>query len=109
MTFRRLELDAIRGVAALAVVMHHCLLVLDFGPETKSKYWLLWETPLRALFAGNEAVTMFFILSGYVLTIPFIQTNQKYANFIIKRIFRIYPAYLLAVTITFLAQWIIKS
>lgn len=61
---RRLtELDALRGLAALMVVVHHDLFasrVLDGS--------LLRQTPLRGLDAGRPFVLLFFVLSGFVLS-----------------------------------------
>ncbi|MDQ1078671.1 acyltransferase [Pseudoroseomonas cervicalis] len=63
---RLVELDSLRGIAALIVVLHHVWLTLPDLPR-----WLVWavaETPLRPLATGRQAVVFFFVLSGYVLT-----------------------------------------
>lgn len=71
-------LDGLRGVAACVVVMHHFFLA--FFPAIHSglpKYahadWDLWvsRNPLDLLFAGNFAVAVFFVLSGFVLSYRF--------------------------------------
>jgi peptidoglycan/LPS O-acetylase OafA/YrhL len=96
-------LDSLRGVAALIVVIYHCLLVIPafeaplFG-YGKSIYaapdlWtgLVTLVPLRILWAGREAVIFFFVLSGFVLTLPFIgERPPRYASFVVKRFFRLY-------------------
>jgi peptidoglycan/LPS O-acetylase OafA/YrhL len=47
--------------------------------------------------AGREAVILFFILSGFVLSIPAINSRaQTYPVFITRRIFRIYFPYIVA-------------
>ncbi len=64
---RRLsELDALRGLAAVVVLLHHSLLSGDFlaGPLGR---WLA-ATPLQPLQSGRPAVMFFFMLSGFVLT-----------------------------------------
>lgn len=76
---RRLRsLDGLRGVAALVVVFHHALMVVPqlamvhLGPvlpEPGSPAWWIVGTPLRVVWAGQEAVLVFFMLSGYVLTV----------------------------------------
>jgi peptidoglycan/LPS O-acetylase OafA/YrhL len=64
---RRLrELDALRGIAALYVLLHHNLIAA--GPVTGWVADVLDMTPLRGLTNGRPAVLFFFVLSGYVLT-----------------------------------------
>lgn len=69
-------LDGLRGVAALVVVVHHSLLTMS---GFAAVYWGLpfptfvapfAYTPLHVLWAGGEAVLVFFVLSGVVLTLP---------------------------------------
>ncbi|WP_149539057.1 acyltransferase family protein [Siccirubricoccus phaeus] len=63
---RLIELDSLRGLAALIVVLHHAYLSLPWVPD-----WLRWAleaTPLRPIATGRPAVLFFFVLSGYVLT-----------------------------------------
>ncbi|HET8602300.1 MAG TPA: acyltransferase [Marmoricola sp.] len=70
------SLDGLRGVAATVVVCHHVLLVVPAVAATViaspgdigTVVWWLDRTPLRILWAGQEAVLLFFVLSGYVLT-----------------------------------------
>jgi peptidoglycan/LPS O-acetylase OafA/YrhL len=87
------ELDALRGLAAAIVVFSHFFqLVLPLGRHTISNFVLHWS-PLRIFFAGHEAVILFFLLSGFVLTLGFMNQQQPYASFITKRVFRIYAPY----------------
>lgn len=60
------ELDALRGLAAVAVLWHHSLLFAGFliGPFGQ---WLS-ATPLQPIRTGRPAVIFFFMLSGFVLT-----------------------------------------
>ena len=58
----RLEpLDSLRGLAALTVLSLHVLLLM---PDQGG--WL-WRAPF---YNGHEAVLLFFVLSGFVLYLP---------------------------------------
>lgn len=60
------ELDSLRGVAALAVLLHHNLVAA--GKLTGPVGSALAESPLLVLLTGRQAVMFFFVLSGFVLT-----------------------------------------
>jgi len=92
---RFVELDALRGVAALVVVLHH------FNHMRLGKYAAtLWPRLLYPLIAGHEGVILFFALSGFVLALPYFKgTNLPYNIFLIRRITRIYFPYLAALVL----------
>ncbi|MFC3124710.1 acyltransferase family protein [Pseudoroseomonas globiformis] len=72
---RLIELDSLRGIAALVVVLHHAWLSLSEQPS-----WLVWlfsDTPLRPIGMGRQAVIFFFVLSGYVLTLALLRQERK--------------------------------
>lgn len=46
---------------------------------------------------------LFFVLSGFVLSLPFLKSAVPYTSFTIKRIIRIYFPYLVAITVAILA------
>jgi peptidoglycan/LPS O-acetylase OafA/YrhL len=81
---RFIALEGVRGLAAILVVIHHFLFafypVLILGPGGLQH--TLFEdnihgTPVALLFAGTFAVAIFFVLSGFVLTIGFFQTKNE--------------------------------
>jgi peptidoglycan/LPS O-acetylase OafA/YrhL len=67
-----IPLEAIRGVAALVVVVWH--VCLGFFPQSISS----WQaTPLFVFMNGNAAVQLFFVLSGYVLTRRYFESGDN--------------------------------
>lgn len=87
---RLVELDALRGLAALAVVAFH---YLDRYPR------LTGGEPLPGLWPGQYGVNLFFIISGFVI----LMTLERCAtplDFVITRGARLYPAYWAAVLCT---------
>jgi peptidoglycan/LPS O-acetylase OafA/YrhL len=87
----------LRGLASIAVLL--CHLYLIFNPTRLSN--LLFEYgPLRVTIGGGEAVILFFILSGFVLSLPFYSNNKfNYGQYLTRRICRIYIPYLVSVTL----------
>ena len=73
---RLVALDALRGVAAGIVLVHHVSMTApgisaayqsSVGVHTGSAGWWSTLTPLKLLVAGPEFVLVFFVLSGFVL------------------------------------------
>ena len=96
----RLEpLDALRGVAAFAVSLGHLTILLSGAGAVI--FAIGDKTPLAAFWRGNSAVLFFFMLSGFVLAIPFFKRPVSPTSFIVKRILRIYPAYWAACLLAF--------
>ena len=74
-----IELEALRGVAAVMVVLHHFLLVVAprlHGRQFPDDPIALVRTPLYALVNGTAAVSIFFVLSGFVLTFGAMQKRD---------------------------------
>ena len=94
------SLDGLRGVAAAAVVLHHCFLTsatiadpwLASKPGNAGALVVLLEfTPLHAFWAGTEAVFVFFVLSGLVLTLPSAQGRSvDWTAYYARRLIRLY-------------------
>lgn len=100
---RYVELDALRGVAALVVFVYHCIFLMSAGPA-----WLMWltKTPIGLLLFGqHQPVILFFVLSGFVLFLPYKRPGRHapYAVFVVKRFCRLYVPYLGALPFVILA------
>ncbi|MDQ3632467.1 MAG: acyltransferase [Actinomycetota bacterium] len=97
-----------RGIAAFSVLLHHSALAFpviydDTRADGLTTVNALKYTPLHAFFAGNPAVIVFFVLSGLVLAIPFVEgRGNGYRAFIVKRVCRLWPPYAVAVAAAFL-------
>jgi peptidoglycan/LPS O-acetylase OafA/YrhL len=102
---RMSELDSIRGIAAFIVLLHHLMLgflpVIHGGIRNLENNSSLINTPVFFIINGTAAVTLFFTLSGYVLTKNFWHTDKSTAPAIIKR----YPRLALLCLISTLAAY----
>ena len=97
---RFFELDALRGLAALCVVVHHFRLAFQVGRTTLTVPHLL----LFPFLAGPQSVMLFFVLSGFVLSIPLFSTRPfSYRKYLVRRFCRIYLPFLAALLISWVA------
>lgn len=81
------ELESLRGLMALWVVVHHILPTagIDSGA---------WRGPLRLLGQGGYAVEVFILLSGFVIFLLLDRAREPFVTFIGRRALRLFPAYL---------------
>jgi peptidoglycan/LPS O-acetylase OafA/YrhL len=93
------ELDGLRGLAILWVVLYHCHPRLV---GTWIYYASLW---------GWAGVILFFALSGFLITSILLTTRDKphyFHNFHARRALRIWPVYILLLVVVYLnAPWFI--
>lgn len=88
---RYTALDGLRGIAAFAVLLHHAHPI--FGRDPAPNAYL--------------AVDLFFALSGFVIANAYekkLQEGLSWSYFLISRIVRLYPLYLLGVGIGIFAE-----
>ncbi|WP_158824252.1 acyltransferase [Granulicella sp. S156] len=98
---RLFELDALRGLAAVTVVTHHFRYAFDFTPTPW--YWLPFD-------AGRQAVVLFFVLSGYVLSMPYWRGRQAhYVEYLLRRFCRIYLPFAAAATLSIAGAWLFRG
>jgi peptidoglycan/LPS O-acetylase OafA/YrhL len=85
-------LDALRGLAAMAVVVYHYAhrgpdLYPELGQVIKLTWW------------GQYGVHLFFVISGFVIFMTLGRATPR--AFLVTRFIRLYPLYWLAVILTF--------
>lgn len=95
------ELESWRGWAILLVVLFHYLGIIAGGSADAFGKPVLW---MKWIAAGNTGVTLFFVLSGFLLVRPFIAALRRNSpldvkNFIYARILRVVPLYYVAVLV----------
>jgi peptidoglycan/LPS O-acetylase OafA/YrhL len=93
-------LDGLRGLAAFVVLLHH--FILAFYPRfqfTEPIYF----TPFNLFYNGGFSVSIFFVLSGYVLSYKFFQSKDLniLAASATKRYFRLLLPVLGSVTLAY--------
>ncbi len=79
------ELDALRGISALIVVLFHL---------TKS-----WDAAKYGFQYGWVGVELFFIISGFVIFMS-LEKCASWQEFLVRRFSRLFPAYWVGVTLT---------
>lgn len=100
------ELDSLRGLAAVLVVVYHWTHLWPDSAYPRMFHLLLILTPLQLLVNGHASVVLFFILSGFVLSLPQVRGRKvEYPTYLVKRICRIYLPYFVALVIAVAACW----
>jgi peptidoglycan/LPS O-acetylase OafA/YrhL len=93
------ELQGLRGLAVLAVIVYHCHPRLE---GTWIHYASLW---------GWAGVNLFFVLSGFLITSILLEAREKpryFRNFYARRALRIWPVYVLVLAAVYLqAPWFV--
>ena len=93
------ELQGLRGLAVLAVVIYHC------HPRLQGT-WLYYPS-----LWGWAGVNLFFVLSGFLITSILLEARDKphyFRNFYARRALRIWPVYLLVLAICYAnAPWFV--
>ena len=106
------NLDSIRFIAAFMVVLDHNMWPTFDGVVDLKGHFLL--RLLNAVSKGDAGVSVFFVLSGFLITYLLISEYQAYGhikvrNFYIRRVLRIWPLYYAVLFFSFCIYPIIKS
>ncbi len=105
-------LDSIRGLAAFTVINDHFVTAYDLPCVDSFCKNLLDLTPLHIWWDGSAAVSMFFVLSGLVLSLKYFRlghqadlNNFKLLPYITGRLFRIWLPYAVILLISAAFYW----
>ena len=82
------ELEGLRGILAIWVLISHLMWGSGFTPD---KVRGLWAIP----FSGGTPVSIFIIMSGFVIFLLLDTQKTNYFEYIIRRLFRLYPIFLI--------------
>lgn len=90
---RMVELDSVRGLAALAVVIYHYFYRYNdiFGHNDIGVDWVSM---------GKHGVEVFFLVSGFVIYWSLYNVKNPF-DFVVSRFSRLYPVYWVSVILTF--------
>jgi len=104
-TTRLRSVDALRGIAALAVVLYHAI---DRSPKVLPTNSLRYPMELIQFLSsfGYIGVFLFFVISGFCIHLQWRRSRSvneepsiAFGNFWKRRIRRLYPPYLIALTL----------
>lgn len=94
------EIDLLRFLAAFSVMFFHYTF---WGYKVGGDISSVWFPQLAGVFKyGYLGVELFFMISGFVILMSAIDRSAK--NFLISRIVRLYPAFWVCCTITFIVM-----
>jgi len=99
---RRIDfLDSVRGLASLIVAWSHYVQGYEIPASEPLRWWLLYS-PLRIWWDGSASVSMFFVLSGFVLALRFLERPLRFSwllaswpAFLVQRVVRIWGPFIL--------------
>ncbi len=86
------SIETLRAYMAWWVVLGHAIILTGLNIYIPQRL-------TRVLMAGDIAVDVFIIVSGFVITNLMLAKKEAYLPYIVRRAFRIYPIYLLCLVI----------
>lgn len=103
---RYANLDGLRAIAALGVMVEHLFGdLIRQAPSASGPVSTLAESVVQNLSLGRFGVALFFLISGFV--VPFsIDGERPLRHFAVSRLFRLYPALWLALMVLVTMGWL---
>jgi peptidoglycan/LPS O-acetylase OafA/YrhL len=92
------ELDALRGLAAMAVVLYHYTCGIQRLTTDDRIYY-------DGLWIGQYGVHLFFAISGFVIFMT-LERTRKGSDFFISRFSRLIPVYYFGICLTAMIIWL---
>lgn len=100
-------MDSTRGIAAIIVMIFHTNGYITGNVLSSESNQYLLDKNIKyfiwIIFNGSNAVSYFFVLSGFVLSYKYLKSNSipDFKSFVIQRILRIYPLFIFVVSVTY--------
>jgi peptidoglycan/LPS O-acetylase OafA/YrhL len=103
---RYANIDGLRAIAALGVMIEHLFGdLLRQTPPAAGPMNRVADSLVHSLSLGRFGVALFFLISGFV--VPFsIGGERPLADFAISRMFRLYPAFWMALAVLATVAWL---
>lgn len=100
------HLDNIRGVAAISVVVFHCMWHIVLVRDPSASASVLCARFLSYFDLGKFGVTLFFAMSGFVIPYSLLRAKKRpFLGFVISRFFRLYPLYWFSILLGMVFLW----
>lgn len=102
------EIDGLRFLAILLVFLHHVHSFFEFSSPFEFKDIDQFEGLRHWLIDGRKGVDLFFVISGFILALPFARSYLKGApqpslkKYFKRRLTRLEPPYIAAMVVMFL-------
>ena len=100
--------EALRGFAVLLVILFHYVVIRPAHAADPFVAWVLATRPVEVvLFNGNLGVELFFLISGFLLVLPWAlheaqgRAAPSARDFYVRRVRRIVPAYYVQLVLLF--------
>lgn len=103
-------LNGIRALAAIGVLLSHANVAISSLNKEWSLFGLDKESNVKGWVLAEHGVTMFFVLSGFLITFLLLKEKEKIntihvKSFYMRRILRIWPLYYLYFFLNLFLMW----
>lgn len=99
---RSLPLEGLRGLAIILVFVSHVEIVFGHALTAPGKLMIQISTQI-----GETGVELFFLLSGYLIYRTCLRPNIDLGRFLLRRVQRIYPAFIVVFAIYLLIAFVL--
>jgi peptidoglycan/LPS O-acetylase OafA/YrhL len=103
-TGRRVSIDGLRGLLGVSVFVHHTVVTWFF---LLTGQWV--PPPSRFIgHAGYTSVALFFMITAFLFWHRMLERREQidWGSYIVGRLFRLYPAYLLMLMLVLVASFV---